>query len=105
MRFQYSTTHPSQRSTDALPRIEILLTANNREQHVFGLVDSGSTINVMPHEVGLNLGCVWEDRLAKIDLTGNLAAFKAMPVAALGKLGDYPRSNWFLHGCSQMPFH
>ena len=55
MRFQYSTLHPAQRTSDALPRIEMELSANGRSTRTLGLVDSGSTINVMPYQVGLDL--------------------------------------------------
>ncbi len=37
-----------------------------------GLVDSGATVNVLPYELGFQLGGVWDDRKAIIQLAGNL---------------------------------
>ena len=56
MRFRYSTTDPSQDEFDALPRLPLTLYYNNRQIEVAGLVDSGATVNVLPHNVGLQLG-------------------------------------------------
>jgi hypothetical protein len=89
MRFRYSTTHAFQRVSDALPRVEIDLDANSQTTRVLGLVDSGSTINVMPYQVGLDLGYVWDDRKATIGMSGSLAAMRAVPVSADGALGDF----------------
>lgn len=89
MKFQYSTTHSSQRVTDALPWVEMVLAANDRTTTTLGLVDSGSTINVMPYRVGLELGYAWDDSRATIGMFGNLAVLKAAPVSAMGVLGDF----------------
>jgi hypothetical protein len=89
MRFRYSTTHRSQQVSDALPRVEMDLTANGLTTRVLGLVDSGSTINVMPYQTGLDLGYVWDDRRATVGMSGNLSAVKAAPVSAIGKLADF----------------
>jgi hypothetical protein len=53
-----------------------------------GLVDSGATINVMPYELGLQLGAVWEDNRAIIQLAGNLSSQSAMPFFAMAQVGD-----------------
>ena len=87
MRFQYSTTHRLQRVSDALPWVDIALTANGQTCHELGLVDSDSTINVMPYQVGLALGYLWDDQKAVIGMSGNLATMTGIPVSAQGKLG------------------
>ena len=56
MRFTYSTTDPSQDAFDSLPRLPLRLRADSRAIDVMGLVDSGATVNVLPYEVGLQLG-------------------------------------------------
>jgi hypothetical protein len=72
MRFKYSTTSPAQNEFDSLPRLSLSLRREDRIVESLGLVDSGATVNVLPYELGLQLGGVWEDRKAVIQLAGNL---------------------------------
>lgn len=48
-----------------------------------GLVDSGATVNVLLYEIGLQLGGVWDDGRAVIQLAGNLSNQPAMPFSAI----------------------
>jgi hypothetical protein len=70
MRFQYSTTSPIQNEFDSLPRLTLLLHRADRRIEGVGLVDSGATVNVLPYELGLQLGGVWDDRKAILTLKG-----------------------------------
>jgi hypothetical protein len=88
MRFHYSTTDPSQNEFDSLPRVPIILRREGRTVESLGLVDSGATINVMPYELGLQLGAAWEDNRAIIQLAGNLSNQPAMPFFAMAQIGD-----------------
>jgi len=54
-----------------------------------GLVDSGATVNVLPYEVGLQLGVVWDDRRANIRLAGTLGNQPAMPVFMIAEIADF----------------
>jgi hypothetical protein len=58
MRFPYSTTDPAQDAFDSLPRLPLRLRTDSQTIDVMGLVDSGATVNVLPHDVGLQLGLV-----------------------------------------------
>ena len=89
MKFRYSTTRVAQRPSDSLPRAEVTLTANGQTLNVLGLVDSGSTINILPYQIGLSLGMTWEPKNATIGLTGSLSRQKAIPVSAMGQVGSY----------------
>lgn len=80
MRIKYSTTDPSQNEFDSLPRLLLVLRLNNQTIEVVGLVDSGSTINVLPYEVGLRLGAIWDDAKSNIQLAGTLSNLRAMPL-------------------------
>jgi hypothetical protein len=73
MRFWYSTTSPIQNEFDSLPRLPLLLHREAQRVEAVALVDSGATVNVLPHEIGLQLGRVWDDRRAIIQLVGNLS--------------------------------
>ena len=88
MRFHYSTTDPSQNEFDSLPRVPIILHREGRTVESLGLVDSGVTINVMPYELGLQLGAIWEDSRAIIQLAGNLGNQPAIPFFAMAQVGE-----------------
>lgn len=90
MRFQYSTTSPAQNEFDSLPRLPLLLHREDRRVEAVGLVDSGATVNVLPYELGLQLGGAWDDRRAMIQLAGNLSARPAIPFAAIAQIGEFP---------------
>ncbi|HEX9002959.1 MAG TPA: hypothetical protein VGB07_23830 [Blastocatellia bacterium] len=89
MRFSYSTTDPSQREIDSLPRVPLVLRYGNQRLEVMGLVDSGATVNVLPYEAGLQLGAVWEDTKAVLRLGGNLGRQPAMPLFVTAELADF----------------
>lgn len=88
MRFRYSTTDSSQNEFDNLPRVPLVLRREGQTVEAIGLVDSGATINVMPYELGLQLGGVWYDSSAIIQLAGNLSTQPAMPFFAMAQVGD-----------------
>ncbi len=89
MRFSYSLSDASQNEFDSLPRLTMLLGCGSHEFEVTGLVDSGATVNVLPYEIGIELGEVWDDRRPNIRLAGNLGNFPAIPLAATAKIGDF----------------
>lgn len=86
MRYKYSTLDPAQDEFDSLPRVPILLRMGERTVEVFGLLDSGSTVNVLPYQMGLQLGAVWDDSQASIRLSGNLSDRMAMPLIVVGEI-------------------
>ncbi len=89
MKFRYSVNDPSQNELDSLPRLTFSLFCNSRQAEVTGLVDSGATVSVLPYEIGIRLGEIWDDRKANIRLAGNLGNFPAIPLAATAKIGDF----------------
>jgi hypothetical protein len=88
MRFRYSTTDPSQNEFDSLPRVPIILRREGRTVEALALVDSGATVNVMPYELGLQLGATWHDSGAIIQLAGNLGNQSATPFSSMVQVGD-----------------
>ena len=88
MRFRYSTTDPSQNEFDSLPRVPLILRREGRTVEVLGLVDSGATVNVMPYELGIQLGATWDDSRAILQLAGNLGNQPATPLSAMVQVGD-----------------
>jgi len=90
MRFRYSTTNPAQNEFDSLPRLPLILQREGHRVEASGLVDSGATVNVMPYNLGLQLGATWDDSRAIIQLTGNLGNQSATPFFATVQIGDIP---------------
>lgn len=90
MGFRYSTTDSSQNEFDSLPRIPMIIRREGHTVEAIGLVDSGATVNVMPLDMGQQLGAVWEDNKAIIQLTGNLGKQPAIPFSAVVQIGDIP---------------
>jgi hypothetical protein len=89
VRFKYSTTDPSQDEFDSLPRLPLVLQLGGQSVEVVGLVDSGSTVNVLPYEVGLRLGASWDDHKANIRLAGTLGNLNAMPLFVTAQVGQF----------------
>jgi hypothetical protein len=89
MRFKYSTTDPAQNEFDSLPRLPLRLRQGDRSVEAFGLVDSGATINVLPYEIGVQIGAIWNDSQAVIQLSGNLSNQPAVPFVATAEIGEF----------------
>jgi hypothetical protein len=83
MRFSYSINDSSQNEFDSLPWVPLVLRREQYTVEAHGLVDSGATVNVMPYELGLELGATWENRRAIIQLAGNLGNQPATPFFAI----------------------
>jgi len=89
MRIKYSTTDPSQDEFDSLPRLPLVLRSSSQSVEVVGLVDSASTVNVLPYEIGIHLGATWDDRKANIRLAGTLGGMNAMPIFVTAQVGEF----------------
>ena len=59
------------------PRLPLTLTHHEQSVTVIGLLDTGAMVNVLPYQVGVDLGAVWEQQTTALRLTGNLAQFDA----------------------------
>jgi hypothetical protein len=46
-------------------------------------------VNVLPYDIGTQLGGSWDDRRAIIRLAGNLGNQPAMPVFAMGEIAEF----------------
>jgi hypothetical protein len=90
MRFNYSTNSSIQNEFDSLPRIPLILQKDDQSIETNGLVDSGATVNVLPYELGIQLGGVWDNNKAIIQLAGNLSNQPAIPFSAMSKIANFP---------------
>lgn len=87
IRFPYSSdgTH----GEGALPYIPIQLQYDAISLHTIGLVDSGASVNVIPHSVGLRLGAIWENQGQEVVLGGNLASAPAKGILLNAMVGSF----------------
>ncbi|BAZ13634.1 hypothetical protein NIES4071_54730 [Calothrix sp. NIES-4071] len=60
-----------------LPYISLMLTYQTTSLQVEAMLDSGSTINVLPYDIGQRLGATWENQTTTVQLAGNLRAVEA----------------------------
>lgn len=71
------------------PDLPITLTYRNRSAMVSGLLDTGAAVNVLPHQVGVDLGAVWEQQATPVRLTGNLAQLEARALVLTAAVGRF----------------
>ncbi len=90
MRFRYSATDPTHEESDSLPWLPLVLRVGTRAVEAVGLVDSGATVNVLPFELGVQLGAVWDDRKAILRLSGSLGSQPAVPLFAMAEMDGLP---------------
>jgi hypothetical protein len=60
-----------------LPRLPLTLSLGKNFVNEMALVDSGSSVNVLPYSLGIRLGAMWEQQSIPLDLGGNLASVEA----------------------------
>ncbi|MCP4378760.1 MAG: retroviral-like aspartic protease [bacterium] len=87
--FHY-TKSPKFPGMAGLPLVPVTLTHDTNTLEHIALVDSGSTINVMPYELGLALGLSWEAQTVPLDMMGILAGAPAFGVVVTGQIRDFP---------------
>lgn len=88
-RFEYIEVDPLLGSASALPYVPITLQYGDLAIRVSGLVDSGATLNVLPYDLGLQLGAVWERQTVPVRLAGNMADAEARAIVVTGKIGRF----------------
>jgi hypothetical protein len=68
-----------------VPYLPLTLTYQNRSVEVMGLLDTGASVNVLPYNVGVQLGAIWEEQ--RFSVTLGSAETKGLLV--LAKVGDF----------------
>lgn len=62
---------------EALPTIPIILSYADSSVSTNALLDTGSTVNLLPYDIGLQLSAIWDKQTVRLPLAGNLARFEA----------------------------
>jgi hypothetical protein len=87
--FRY-TKSPNFPGMAGLPLVPVTLAHAQTTLTQVALVDSGSTINVLPYEIGLALGLVWDSQTFALDVMGILAGSPAFGVVVTGQVTGLP---------------
>ena len=87
--FPFSETDSSLGAASHLPYLPLTLTYQNHSLILSGLLDTGATVNVLPYDIGVQLGAVWEQQTTPVRLTGNLAELEARVLIVTGIIGEF----------------
>ncbi|HAA32407.1 MAG TPA: hypothetical protein DCE56_37800 [Cyanobacteria bacterium UBA8553] len=90
VRFAFTQVNPELGALGTMPYLSLILTYQDQFLNVSGLLDTGSSVNVLPYEIGLGLGAVWERQRLSVPLGGNLARFEARALVLKAKVEQFP---------------
>ena len=88
-RYAFTSANPALGEAGLQPYLPIILTHQDRSVTVPGLLDTGAMVNVLPYQVGIDLGANWEQQTTTLRLTGNLAQFEARGLLASAVVGQF----------------
>ncbi|MBV6628151.1 MAG: hypothetical protein KI793_35400 [Rivularia sp. (in: Bacteria)] len=88
-RFSFTERTDSFGEVSTMPYLPLTLSNGNKSLEVMALLDTGASVNVLPYEIGLQLGAVWEEQTVQVALSGNLANNEARGVVLSGKVANF----------------
>jgi hypothetical protein len=74
---------------DALPQLPLSLTYRGSSVEVSALLDTGASVNVLPHSIGVQLGALWEEQTTAVTLAGNLASIEARGLLVSAQISSF----------------
>ncbi|MCK5523833.1 MAG: hypothetical protein KAI83_11940 [Thiomargarita sp.] len=72
------------------PYLPLTLSYGNNNIETSGLLDTGASVNVMPYQIGLQLGARWEQQNTSVQLAGNLANLPAYGLLITATVAQFP---------------
>lgn len=87
--FPYKIIDSSLGMVDRMPYLPLTLGYNGHSLNVEGLLDTGASVNVLPYEIGTQLGFIWENETLSVTLAGNLAQFEARAVVVDAQVSSF----------------
>jgi hypothetical protein len=88
--FPFVSRNPALGPTSFLPFLPITLALRKRTLQMAALIDTAATVNVLPYDIGHQLGAIWDQQTVPIQLTGNLAVEEAWGLLLSATVGKYP---------------
>ncbi|MCU0545593.1 MAG: retropepsin-like domain-containing protein [Oscillatoriaceae cyanobacterium Prado104] len=92
-KFSYKIIDSSLGMVDRMPYLPLTLSLNGQSLNAEGLLDTGASVNVLPYELGLQLGLIWDNETLSVVLAGNLARFEARAVVVDARVSSFPAVN------------
>ncbi len=87
--FQYTPPGAFPGMRIGLPFLPITLVHHSCAISALALVDSGSTVSVLPYDVGLRLGLKWDEQTVPTPLVGSLKHAPAWGVQVIGEVSPF----------------
>ncbi len=84
-RFDFTEGFDTYRVPDALPQVPLSFTYQGLSLEVLALLDTGASVNVLPHSVGIQLDAVWEEQTTSV----MLASVQARGLLVSGKIREF----------------
>lgn len=88
--FPFVDANPNLPGSSLIPILPLTLSHQGQHFSVTGMLDTGASINVLPYNLGLELGLIWEDQHHAITLAGNLAQIPARGVVITATVASFP---------------
>jgi hypothetical protein len=85
----YITRNPALGIVSFLPILPITLALQQKSIRVQALPDTAATVNVLPFDLGIQLGANWDNQHVPVQLTGNLAKFDARGLLIIAHVGNF----------------
>ncbi|MBW4669098.1 MAG: hypothetical protein KME60_17145 [Cyanomargarita calcarea GSE-NOS-MK-12-04C] len=89
-RYSFISTDSSLGEASFKPFLPLTLNYREKSQEVIALLDTGAMVNVLPYQIGVQLGAVWEEQTTILQLSGNLAQFEARVLILSATIGQFP---------------
>src|SRR5262245_47371098 len=88
-RYPFHSAEPALGEAGLQPYLPIVLTYQEQSVPIRGLLDTGAMVNVLPYQVGVDLGAVWDQQTTHLRLTGNLAQLEARGLLVSAIVGQF----------------
>ncbi|PSF35580.1 hypothetical protein C7H19_16375 [Aphanothece hegewaldii CCALA 016] len=88
-RFRFTERTDSLGRASIMPYLPITLTNRSKSIEVMALLDTGASVNVLPYDIGVELGADWEEQTIPIELSGNLARNEARGLVLSGTVAPF----------------
>lgn len=92
-RFPYKIIDSGLVLVDRMPYLPLTISFDDQSLNTEGLLDTGASVNVLPYELGLQLGLIWENETLSVLLAGNLARMTARAVVVDAQVSSFPTIN------------
>jgi hypothetical protein len=88
-RFSFTERIDSLGRSVIMPYFPLTLSSGNYSVEVTALLDTGASVNVLPYELGIQLGAIWDEQTVPIQLSGNLGRNNARGLVLSGTVAQF----------------